>query len=78
MGSVLHDSEGDVLSNCDSALLAKMSSDQQSLEPRFKKQQNDFLYWSAQLKAILKEKHVWNAVQFEKAASVFVWYQDET
>lgn len=49
-----------------------------SLFAQFKGQQENLLYWCAQIKAILKEKRVWPVVQGDDAASASASHQNGT
>lgn len=50
-----------------------MMTDQKVAIPRFFGLQNNFLYWSAQLKAILKARPMWNVLWVYDAASSSSW-----
>lgn len=43
--------------------------------PRFLGPQDNFLYWSAQIKAILNAKQVWHVMQVDDPASVSLSHQ---
>lgn len=55
-----------------------MNVEQGSLVPRFKGQQDNFLYWSGQIKAILKAKRVWHVGRGDDGASSSASHQDGT
>lgn len=55
-----------------------MNLDQLSLISRFKGQQDNFQYGSAQLRAVLKVKHTYRIVRGDAATSSYASNQDET
>lgn len=52
-----------------------MMMDQKVLIPRLGGTQDNFLHWSAQIRAILKAKGVWHVVRADDAVSLSSWHQ---
>lgn len=59
-------------------LIAVINPDQRFLVPPFQKPQDNFLYWLAQVKALLKTKHIWYVLWGEDAASIIASPQGRT
>lgn len=57
---------------------AKINTELKTLTPRFRRQQDNFFYWSAQVKPFLKARRVWNVVEGDDGETSSASHKDGT